>query len=92
MSKPTEGPWEARGKVVFDPRTHRDIAWCDADDAPFSKDEGAHEANARLIAAAPDMYEALKELDDLLKILEADNQLVEDARSIIRRGLTGLEI
>lgn len=50
----TPGPWAARGKYVF--AGGDCIGICDTDNAS----DGRMEANARLIAAAPEMYEALK--------------------------------
>ena len=63
--KHTPGPWEIRGEpgselLIVQPETDWPIAILEA---PTS-DPDAHAANARLIAAAPDMLEALKALRD----------------------------
>jgi hypothetical protein len=62
--KHTPGPWEAtdQGDVVMGDDRATIIAWCgDAEDNP-EMGEATMLANARLIAAAPDMLRALKDL------------------------------
>ena len=68
MSKHTPGPWRINGNNMF--------RWIVADSEVFTHSddvnrsayggnmvcESVHEANARLIAAAPELLEALKEL------------------------------
>lgn len=65
----TPGPWGVAGRTVAGavavsagrPGEWRGaLAWCDAGNVSRSVDEG--HANARLVAAAPDLYEALDEL------------------------------
>ena len=56
-SKHTTGPWHASRKSVYVSNVHNK---CVAE--IFDR----HEANARLIAAAPELLEALNELDLLL--------------------------
>jgi hypothetical protein len=52
----TPGPW------VIKENTGWDEAWCDWHDVgPISLMGGEADANSRLIAAAPDLLEALKE-------------------------------
>jgi hypothetical protein len=63
----TKGEWEVMGvSIVTSVRTANSRYL-----APVAKIEALsqveREANARLIAAAPDMYEALKELRDSIK-------------------------
>ncbi len=75
MNQPTPGPWEAHFHDPFDPAkpfyTIRDrrncyVALVDQLDAATYQD-GQQEANARLIAAAPEMYEVLREIEDVLR-------------------------
>ena len=54
MSKPTPGPWEAHGANVFAGKNC--IAICDTDNDTQER----MEANARLIAAAPELLAALQ--------------------------------
>jgi hypothetical protein len=70
MNKPTKGPWNARpfkmtrGRVtelIIDSADWREMAlvWCQEDDDDVI---GSGEANARLMAAAPELLAALEEL------------------------------
>lgn len=68
-SKPTPGPWKATRVTVWGPSSASVATvrcgahmWLD-DSATVSKEEA--DANARLIAAAPDLMEALKEVTEL---------------------------
>lgn len=61
MPKHTPGPWETLGTIVQAPGIFgADLHVASAPDRPVTADE--IEANARLIAAAPDLLAALKEL------------------------------
>lgn len=64
MSKHTPGPWELRGRTVKGPHPRYEGELRTVASAQWSKgtwkDEA--EANARLIAAAPDMLQALQEM------------------------------
>ena len=55
MDEHTPGPWSTIGKWVYDVENPSPIAQCLR---PYG--EGAANANARLIAAAPEMLEALE--------------------------------
>ena len=61
MSKFTPGPWHAGAdaRIVYDA-----AGWAIANAITFHGKHGAHDAygNGRLIAAAPDLYDALREL------------------------------
>lgn len=62
----TPGPWktglvEEDANVVYS-ESDRAIAYCDGDD-----DSETDDANARLIAAAPELLEALKRAERLIK-------------------------
>lgn len=60
MSKFTKGPWIVGGKYTV--RTTKSSSdWiCRMRDEHYKHSDEEDEANAHLIAAAPDMYEALK--------------------------------
>ncbi|WP_159585965.1 hypothetical protein [Chelativorans xinjiangense] len=58
--KYTPGEWEAKGRYVFS--GNNCIGICDTD----NDTETRMKANARLMAAAPDMLDALKEAEDHL--------------------------
>ena len=68
--KPTPGPWEYFPKLSGS-ENHRgfrigvDKGWFIADAMPIDMDGKEGEANARLIAAAPDLLEALQLLLDI---------------------------
>lgn len=66
MSAHTPGPWEAVGSEVRTKRTDVDLRGWGIATLQFSSEPDRREANARLIAAAPEMFEALLDvLDDL---------------------------
>lgn len=62
MSKHTPGPWRVVGTTVqageYRAQSHAIIADC----SDFNLDKKEREANAHLIAAAPEMLEALKDI------------------------------
>lgn len=77
MSKHTPGPWsldlgnigiDMKNHVAVDAPSHGGIAnvvWVMEEDADMGKNSPQCEANARLIAAAPDMLETLKRLREM---------------------------
>jgi hypothetical protein len=66
MSKHTPGPWQARGSTVL-AKSRIGTNCTDADvavyGAPLVCESIRSDANARLIAAAPDLLEALRSLE-----------------------------
>jgi len=69
MSKHTPGPWNTDEKDHDDPYqdirvvgSRRNICLVWMDDAPVKDYNDEQQANARLIAAAPDLLEALKSI------------------------------
>jgi hypothetical protein len=59
---PTPGPWHAYDDTVYSgQRGQHAVASCDVGTTNW----GRRRANARLIAAAPDLYEALRDLVQL---------------------------
>lgn len=71
MSKHTPGPWHAMGWNVYD----KDDMIADAGFVSEVKSD----ANARLIAAAPDMLEALESIEDMRSMQGADRYRVKAA-------------
>ena len=67
MAEHTPGPWEVRGRWYIgkadDPSSLAEVKSCYT--VPASN-EAEHEANARLIAAAPDLLETAEHLLSLL--------------------------
>lgn len=76
MSKFTAGPWEFvpkltasenhKGFFVRAEKTTRNGKWAFAEVQPGDEDGKLGEANARLIAAAPELLDALQELDNCI--------------------------
>ena len=62
----TPGPWVAMGKAVYTESDNptREILWGGHNTRSASDEE--KKANARLIAAAPAMYEVLREIEMLM--------------------------
>ena len=61
MSKHTPGPWVAEGLDVTATHQRQRIARCDLEPDEYISSEETR-ANALLVAAAPDMVEALKQI------------------------------
>ena len=85
MAKHTPGPWETDKmegdffpRVILPPRED----WCKSS-ITINEGRGDMEecqANARLIAAAPDLLEALRELAGCLNVLNPNRRLVKALR------------
>ena len=93
MNKHTPGPWIAvRGYAYWEVEPQRkggerkppyQIAdTCSSD--PANPDKGLQEANARLIAAAPELLEAL---ENLLKVHEGEGGTQYNAADIVRAAI-----
>lgn len=88
----TPGPWEGEpqgdglGVRVWDKAGHNMIAALDEDAAAgacFVPDVQTREANARVIAAAPDLLASLKEMGDWIAAgLEASGEAWPDAKCL----------
>lgn len=61
-NKHTPGPWEISGSSIWNPETHRAIYASGG--KPIHKRDEEGQANARLIAAAPELLEALEALEN----------------------------
>lgn len=59
----TKGEWEQKGHIIESVETHEEIAWIKALSTGSSRSAEA-EANAKLIAAAPSMIEALQSVNN----------------------------
>lgn len=86
-NKHTPGPWYFTGTDTFSINT-----WNDEDPIGEITDPNAR-ANAALIAAAPDMYEALNEAARLIGLILAgdeavDTEDIENTYGIINTALT----
>jgi len=70
MSNFTPGPWEKKGNTIFgNGRRICDLLILyDGDWQPWAEEQ---EANARLIATAPELYEACKTVEGLLNGLDS---------------------
>ena len=66
-TKHTEGPWHALGQKVWQQSANCLIAECYKDGSVIGIPRTQVEANARLIAAAPDLLAALKELSEVTR-------------------------
>ena len=78
MSKFTKGPWQVVGKTIVQNAEGETIALCNFAD-PNRRDEvDADNANAQLIASAPEMYAALVEKDKRIFDLEVRLQFLLD--------------
>ena len=92
MTRPnhTSGPWRIgdAGHTIFGPPTGEPAPQRIADLAPVDR-----KANARLIAAAPEMLDALRELveylDDYCAEEDFDSDTANAARAVIRKATGG---
>ena len=88
---PTPGPWRHMGVYVFGGSGDQTVILGRAAYADVSFREA--EANARLIAAAPDLYEALKEMRNAcaaaMRVIATDALAVTEWEAELRRiGVT----
>lgn len=85
--KHTPGPWGIFGLNVIDPKTKSTIAFCQTN---CCTDENT--ANARLIAAAPELLDSVCKLSECLAecldgyVRDDARQLIESARSNIAKA------
>lgn len=97
--KHTPGPWRARRNNAFweiNPINAGDdgIPFSVGDvcsSAPNNPDGGLQEANARLIAAAPEMLEALKEILDCANGLIDEREILNIATTAIAKATGGAQ-
>ena len=94
MNKPTPGPWIAVGSWVEHPDdTVADICVCDTmlfSQGHLNRSEEEESANARLIAAAPELLEALQTLPQSLSSTDEDlNRWMEKAWAAIAKATGG---
>ena len=85
----TPGPWVAMGKAVYTESDNptREILWGGHNTRSASDEE--KEANARLIAAAPAMYEVLQELEESMEL--AKNYGYEKEHAMIQEVLAKVD-
>lgn len=83
-AKHTPGPWRGDCEIIGNSRVVATTAWCSG----FKEED---EANARLIAAAPDLLAALKRItaglsdaEDLRALIKGDE--VKQARAAIAKA------
>lgn len=85
----TPGPWVAMGKAVYTESDNptREILWGGHNTRSASDEE--KKANARLIAAAPAMYEVLQELEESMEL--AKNYGYEKEHAMIQEVLAKVD-
>ncbi len=88
MSKFTPGKWEVDGFgqaiSVFDEREEATLFIVD-NVYSWANRDGEAEANARLIAAAPEMYAIVEWVASLAENQRATNVMIQEARELIKR-------
>ncbi len=93
MSKPTPGPWEVayldRNEQAVVKAEHIEICTC-WHHSVGSIEKEMH-ANARLIAAAPDMLEALRQCLGLIESIEAEREVELYCGSLARAAIAKAE-
>lgn len=87
MAQHTPGPWEAKGE------DHSERGWCVIDATGMLVARRLTEANARLIAAAPDMLEALKAAEEWMtrEVAETRRMTLPPALGIARAAIAKAE-
>jgi len=87
-AKHTKGPWALRkvrapraiGHFVWSPETAQGSSFCIADVSALNiYESGTSEANARLIAAAPDLLEAVQYCRERITAMPAHDAVEHDA-------------
>ena len=75
MSTYTRGPWHVDSIDQVRTKDGLVIARCERKARHEYMDGKEQSANARLIAASPDLYEALKQADNIIRNILTDTQL-----------------
>jgi hypothetical protein len=88
-AKHTPGPWQAKGCLVNAARGTVFIGAADSPSMPFSA--GEEEANVRLIAAAPDLLEACKQMIAKVTRIPSDDMSIENMMSDVSAELERME-
>lgn len=92
MSEHTKGPWGIEedddfGFAIIDPKNHyNEIGFCSVYMDRVDKPRDVAKANANLIAAAPDLLEALENCYKVLKMGEIDTALSLQCRLAIAKA------
>ena len=91
-NKHTPGPWEAVGNLVRSPMVQpqglsKGVQIAECRDAYFLSHTEESKANARLIAAAPELLEALQEMVSLVEmVIPFDGPQQRKARAAIAKA------
>ena len=91
-AKHTPGPWEAVGNLVRSPMVQpqglsKGVQIAECRDAYFLSHTEESKANARLIAAAPELLEALQEMVSLVEmVIPFDGPQQRKARAAITKA------
>ena len=99
-NKHTPGPWviehldwAQKGYVFINAKDHDAIAqvvWLMEDDEKMGRNSPTEEANARLIAAAPDLLQALIDAVDLIETVSPfEGDTLRNARAAIAKATGG---
>lgn len=95
LTAPTPGPWHTQGRYIVPADNGPSIGSAVALKAPSLKKQPDYDAqalvNARLMAAAPCMHEALCKTLTLLQDPDADQFMVNELESLITDLLVTLE-
>ena len=89
MSKHTPGPWIQRGERVDAQRNHVCGGVNQESVLALSRPPEERLANARLIAAAPEMLEALQAVWSDLESWDVDNEVSQRVRAAIAKATGG---
>jgi len=78
MSKHTPGPWEHNDYQIIETKTEKVIANC-----TYGSGNPNNANDARLIAAAPELLEALQKLIKLSDMLIGKSDVIDEAKSVV---------
>jgi hypothetical protein len=96
VSAHTPGPWDARNTLVVGPvangRGPRLVCDTDPDGDPDTEEQAADVANARLIAAAPELLAALVECSDWIWARMAEHDCVPPCLGRARKAIAKAEV
>lgn len=82
----TPGPWETVGTTVRTPFRHGDPTAIGLEIAECCQHNPSRFADARLIAAAPDLLEVLRNLERVGMSIRADSIIWKDIRAAIAKA------
>jgi hypothetical protein len=89
--KHTPGPWKHDGEIIYSGNYTLNNGWTNHATIAKVEDHANWEANARLIAAAPDLLEALKKISKELRVGNDRLKMIETIETLTNGAIAKAE-